>query len=61
MSRNPPQTPPGYSPLREAGGYSKDRSVNPIKTGRNDVDTREFNLKYTGLNRFAVVGELGYR
>ena len=46
-SRNPPQTPPGYSPLREAGGYSKDRSLDLIKTRRNDVDTWEPNLAYT--------------
>src|ERR1700689_2464139 len=45
-SRNPPQTPPGYSPLKEAGGCSKDRSVDLIKTGRNDVDIRESNLTY---------------
>jgi Domain of unknown function (DUF932) len=45
--RNPPQTPPGYSPLREAGGYSKDRSLDLIKTRRNDVDTWEPNLAYT--------------
>ncbi len=45
-SRNPPQTPPGYSPLKEAGGYSKDRSVDLIKTRRNDVDTWESNLTY---------------
>ncbi len=48
-SRNPPQTPPGYSPLKEAGGYSKDRSVDLIKTRRNDVDTWESNLTYTLL------------
>ena len=27
-------------------GYSKDRSVDPIKKGRNDVDTRDSNLTY---------------
>jgi hypothetical protein len=60
-SRNPPQTPPGYSPLKEAEGYSKDRSVDLIKIGRNDVDTRESNLTYqlrVGLHRVVCTNGL---
>jgi hypothetical protein len=45
-SRNPPQTPPGLLASKGGWGYSKNRSVDLIKIGRNDVDTRESNLTY---------------
>lgn len=43
---DPPQTPPGYWPLR-GWGYSKDRSLDPIKTIGKDGDTHECNLTST--------------